>query len=230
LHLLGYCMGGTMAAIYSAISPERVQTLTLLAAPIDFSGKDTLLQVWTDRRYLDVDALLDATGNCPAAFLQTCFLAMRPVQNLVEKSIGFFEQLDDPRFISNHFAMERWVNDNIPIAGATFREFVQRFFQANELVRGEFSLGARRIDLREIRSPLLLLTADKDHLVSPASTLGIRPHVASEQIEALSIGAGHVGLVVSGKAHSSLWPTATRWLAARSSPRTVGRAVQSLDA
>lgn len=230
LHLLGYCMGGTLAALYTAIRPQHVQTLTLLAAPIDFSGKDTLLQVWTDRRYFDVDALLDANGNCPASVLQLCFLAMRPVQNLIEKGISFFEKLDDARFVSNHFAMERWVNDNIPIAGATFREFVKRFYQANELVRGEYRLGNEPIDLREIRCPLLLLTAEKDHLVAPASTLGIREHVGSEQIEALSINAGHVGLVVSSKAHAALWPAATLWLAERSSPRPEIEAQRPLEA
>ena len=81
LHLLGYCMGGTLSALYTAIQPCKVKTLTLLAAPIDFSGKESLLHVWTNRRSFDVDTLIDAHGNCPAAFLQTCFLAMRPVQN-----------------------------------------------------------------------------------------------------------------------------------------------------
>ena len=33
LHLLGYCMGGTMSALFAALHPEPVKTLTLLAAP-----------------------------------------------------------------------------------------------------------------------------------------------------------------------------------------------------
>ena len=37
--------------------------------------------------------------------------------------------------------MEHWVNDNIPVAGETFREFVKNLYQSNELVRGEFRLG-----------------------------------------------------------------------------------------
>ena len=43
--------------------------------------------------------------------------------------------------------MERWVNDNIPVAGETFREFVKKLYQDNQLVRGEFHLGDRRVDL-----------------------------------------------------------------------------------
>ena len=43
--------------------------------------------------------------------------------------------------------MELWVNDNIPVAGEAFREFVKYLYQGNRLVRGEFQLGGRRVDL-----------------------------------------------------------------------------------
>ena len=35
----------------------------------------------------------------------------------------------------------------------------------------------------------------------------------------MTIDAGHVGLVVGGKAQKTFWPEATRWLAARSTTR-----------
>ena len=212
LHLLGYCMGGTISALFAALEPHLVRTLTLLAAPIDFGGRESLLNLWTDRKYFDVDAFIDANGNCPASFLQSCFLYTKPVQNLLEKNITFFEQMDNPRFVSNYFAMERWLNDNVPVAGETFREFVKKLYQDNQLVRGQLHLGERRVDLGRITCPLLLLTAKNDHLVAPPSTQGIQAHVGSRDIKAMMIDAGHVGLVVSGKAHKTFWPEATRWL------------------
>jgi len=220
LHLLGYCMGGTMASLLAALRPELFRTLTLLAAPIEFAGERTLLNLWTGAGQFDVDALVDAYGNCPAWFLQACFLAMNPVGNLVEKNIAFYEQMDDPRSVENHLALETWVNDNIPVAGETFREFVKGLYQRNLLVKGELWLGGRRVDLGRITCPLLLLTAGKDHLVAPSSTEGIRPHVGSSDIQSMEIGAGHVGLVVGSKAHQTLWPAATRWLGDRSTART----------
>lgn len=213
LHLLGYCMGGTLAALFTALHPDRVRSLTLLAAPIDFSGRESLLSLWTDEKYFDVDKFIDANGNCPAWFLQLCFLYTKPVQNLIEKNISFYEQMEDPRFVSNYFAMERWVNDNIPVAGETFREFVKKLYQQNQLVRGELHLGAQRVDLRRIECPLLLLTADNDHLVPPASKHRITACVSSRQVKHMGIAAGHVGLVVSSKAHRGFWPEATQWVA-----------------
>jgi polyhydroxyalkanoate synthase len=222
LHLLGYCMGGTMAALHAALRPERIASLTLLAAPIDFGGQETLLNLWTDPRNFDVDTMVDAYGNCPPWFLQTCFLLMNPVANLIEKNVAFYEQMDNPRVMTNHVALESWVNDNIPVAGETFRRFVKGLYQENLLVKGLFELGGQRVDLACLTCPLLLLTAKNDHLVAPASTEGIRPHVGTRDVHSMEIDAGHVGLVVSGKAHQSFWPAATRWLGDRSTPACDG--------
>jgi len=225
LHLLGYCMGGTISTLFTALEPERIKTLTLLAAPIDFSDKHSLLHLWTTPEYFDIDSLIDAYGNCPAPFLQYSFLWMKPVQNLVEKYITFYEHLDNPKFMSHFFAMERWVNDNVPVAGETFREFVKKLYQGNELVRGKFRLGDRHVDLGRITCPVLLLTAKNDHLVIPTSTEGLLPHIKSTDVKTMTLHAGHVGLVVSGQAQKAFWPEATQWLADRSTPTKTGDTV-----
>jgi poly[(R)-3-hydroxyalkanoate] polymerase subunit PhaC len=212
-----------LAALYAALEPDAVKTLTLLAAPIDFAERESLLTLWTDGAHFDVDALVDTYGNCPAWFLQSCFLWMSPVRNFIDKTIGFYEQMDDPRSVSSFFALERWLSDNIPVAGETFREFVKKLYQRNQLVKGELALGGRRVDLARITCPLLLLTAKNDHLVAPSSTEGIRSRVGSRDVTSMSASAGHVGLVVGGKAHAKVWPAATHWAADRSTP--VARAV-----
>lgn len=218
LNLLGYCMGGTLSTMFTALYPERVKNLSLMAAPIDFSDEHSLLHVWTKEEYFDVDRLIDAHGNCPATFLQSTFQMMKPVQSFIEKYIGFVENMQDDRFLENYFAMEKWTNDNIPVAGETFRQFVKCLYQRNQLVKGEFRLGNERVDLKRITCPLLLLAAEFDHLVHPESTYGIIPHVSSQDIEKKEIHAGHVGLAVSSKAHKSFWPEAAKWFVDRSTP------------
>jgi polyhydroxyalkanoate synthase len=220
LHLVGYCMGGTMSAIYAARYPEPIKTLTLMTAPLDFSvgGEQSLVQYWSNPDYFDVDSLIDAFGNVPAEFLQASFQMMKPVQNYFQKYVTFFEKMDDDAFIENFFAMEKWTNDNIPVAGETFREFVQKHYQRNELVRGEFRLAAGEdpVQLSRITCPLMLLTASADHLVPPSQTHGVVQHVGSTDIKSMTLDAGHVGLAVSTKAHKKFWPDATQWIADRS--------------
>jgi polyhydroxyalkanoate synthase len=218
LNLLGYCMGGTMSTMYTALNPELIHTLSLMAAPIDFAGDDSLLHVWTQEKYFDVDRFIDAYGNCPAPLLQSAFQLMKPVQNYYLKYTNFWENVQDEKFVENFWSMETWGQDNIPVAGETFREFVKCLYQQNQLVKGEFRLRDVPVRLERITCPLLLLAAEHDHLVTPASTMGIVPHVKSTDVKKMLIDAGHVGLAVSSKAHKKFWPEAVEWIAQRSSP------------
>ena len=127
--------------------------------------------------------------------------------------------MDDDRFVENYFAMEKWTNDNIPVAGETFREFVKKLYQRNELVRGEFRLGRRAGGTSSrITCPLLLLMANGGPPGAAVADEGILPHVGSKDMKAMTLDAGHVGLAVSSKAHKKFWPEATAWLAERSTP------------
>jgi polyhydroxyalkanoate synthase len=218
IHLIGYCMGGTMSTISTALQPEPIRTLTLMAAPIDFGvgGEESLVTFWSKPEYFDVDALVDAFGNCPAEFLQHSFQMMKPVQNYVGKYLTFYEKMNDDAFLENYFAMEKWTNDNIPVAGETFREYVKKLYQRNELVRGLFHLGGRHVDLRRITCPVMTLTATADHLVPPSQTEALLEHVGSTDKLAKRLDAGHIGLAVSNKAHKKFWPETTGWLAERS--------------
>jgi len=215
--LFGYCMGGTMSAMYAAHHPRRVRNLVLMAAPIAFDEGSGLLHLWSDPAYFDVDALIDAFGNFPGELLQFGFQIMQPVQNFHEKYLALLQNLDDEEFLINFQTMERWINDNIPVAGETFREFVKKLYQENQLLRGEFRLQSQPVDLGDIACPLLLITAEHDHLVPPPATLAIADHAASREIEAMTNPSGHVGLAVGRAAHGHLWPAACRWLGERSS-------------
>ena len=54
--MLGYCMGGTLAAIYTALHPGEIAALVNLAGPIDFS-KGGMLRRMVDRAWFDADAI-----------------------------------------------------------------------------------------------------------------------------------------------------------------------------
>lgn len=218
LNLFGYCMGGTMTAMYTSLHQELVRNLLLLAAPVDWSRGDCLLKTWTDERYFDVDKVVEAFGNVPAGYLGTSFNLLKPVENNLRKWTGFTEKMTDPKFLEEFFAMEQWVNDNIPISGAVYRDFVRYGLQRNLLAKGEFPLGEKRIDLRNITCPLLNLVADSDHLVPREQSDPVDRLVGSSDVATRSIKAGHIGLAVSGKAHHELWPEAAKWLLQRSIP------------
>ena len=69
------------------------------------------------------------------------------------------------------------------------------------------------VRLEAIAHPLLMLVADQDHLVPPASTLALRDRASSLDPRSISIDTGHIGLAVSSRAHRQLWPEAANWIA-----------------
>lgn len=218
INLLGYCMGGTLSAIYAALRPEKVRNLILMAAPVDWSTRDSLLTVWSDERYFDVDKFIDVYGNAPPHFLQTSFLLLRPVQNLMEKWVGFYEKMEDEKFLEDFFAMETWLNDNIPVAGATFRQFVKLMFQRNLLIQGKLRVGDELVNFKKITCPILNLVAQQDHLVVPSQSLPFNDAVGSTDRKSINYPVGHIGLAVSSKVHRDLWPKVVDWLGERSDP------------
>jgi polyhydroxyalkanoate synthase len=214
--ILGYCMGGTMSSIFTALHPGLVRNLMLMAAGIDFSTRSGLLNLWTDTRYFDVDKFVDAFGNCPAEFLQSAFLLLKPVSNLLEKPLNFYEKMGDPDFVDDYLAMETWLNDNIPVAGETFREFVKYLYQQNRLVKGTMPIGRHVANLRNITCPVLNIVASKDDLVPCEQSLCFNDLVGSTDRKVLQTSSGHIGLAVGSKAQKELWPAVVQWLAERS--------------
>ncbi len=58
--LLGYCMGGTMTAMYTALSSHmEPKNLILVTCPIDFAPEHLgLYALWTNERYFDADRIM----------------------------------------------------------------------------------------------------------------------------------------------------------------------------
>lgn len=216
--LLGYCMGGTMSAIYAALHPERMANLILLAAGIDFATREGLLNLWTRPEYFDVDRFVDAFGNCPASFLQSSFLLLKPVQNLIEKPIQFFERLEDDAATEDFLTMETWLNDNIAVPGEVFREFVKHLYQENRLIQNRLPVGRHTVNLRNITCPVLNIMARNDDLVPCAQSLPFNDAVGSADRRSIVAPAGHIGLAVGSRAQREVWPQACDWLGEHSEP------------
>ena len=217
LNVLGYCMGGTMSAMFTALHQSYVKNLILLAAPIDFTTRDGLLNLWTQSEYFDVDKFVDAFGNCPPEFLQASFLLLRPVQNLIQKPIDFYEHMQEEKYLEDFLATETWLQDNIPVPGEVYREFVKYLYQQNLLTQGRLRVGRHIVDLSQITCPVLNLVADKDDLVPAAQSLPFTDSVGSKDRKTILLkGTGHIGLAIGGKAQKELWPQACSWLAERS--------------
>jgi polyhydroxyalkanoate synthase len=214
--MLGYCMGGTMSAMFAALHAKLVKNLMLMAAGIDFSTREGLINLWTDEKYFDADAFVDTYGNCPAEYLQGMFLMLKPVANFIQKPLALYERMEDEKFVEEYFTMETWLNDNIPVPGEVYRQFVKDLYQKNRLVKNELPVGRHVVDLRKITCPVLNLMATKDDLVPCSQSEPFNDLVGSPDRKTMKVSAGHIGLAVGSRAQKELWPEVCSWLAERS--------------
>jgi len=68
---------------------------------------------------------------------------------------------------------ERWMSSDVAMAGRIFREMSDDIFKRNQLARGEFEVGGRKVEVEQIRCSLLNVVADYDDVVHPRSSLGL---------------------------------------------------------
>lgn len=215
ISLMGYCIGGTLASIYTAIHPEKIQNLIVMAGPIDFSVDESLLNVWTNAEYLDPDKFADAFGIIPVQFFTSSFLMLDPVANLQLKYLDFMKNADNEAFVKTFFRMEKWIHDGVPMTGAFYKDLIGKWYQQNQLISGRLEIDGTEVDLGEIGMPVLTITGSRDHIVPPRSTEALLDFISSKDKKSIRCDSGHIGLSVGGRAHREVWPKVANWLKKR---------------
>lgn len=213
VNLLGVCQGGTLSLCYAALYPQRVRNLITMVTPVDFQTPDNMLMKWG--RDLDLDNLLDASGNVPGELLNLAFVALMPFRLTSQKYVGLLDQIDDPAAVENFLRMEHWIFDSPDQAGEMFRDFMMQFVKTNGLVNGTVEVAGRCVDLKSIRMPLLNIYATEDHLVPPSASLPLAELVGSTDYTLAPFAGGHIGIYVSGTAQRTIPTMIADWLRSR---------------
>jgi len=216
--MLGWCIGALIATSYAALRPDDgLRNLILLTAPLDFSDKQGITFArWTAEPNFDVDKVLQTFGNMPAEFIEYGAKALKPVENYVGNFLRLWDNLDDPKVVDAWHAMNTWVTDNIPMAGATFRQLVVDLYRNDRLMKGEWVLRGERVDVGNIRANLLTVIAEGDHITPPCQSRAIMSRVSSKDKELFSVPGGHIGIMAGSGAAKVTWPHLDGWLSRRS--------------
>ncbi len=227
LNLMGICMGGTFSVIYAALHPEKVKNLVTTVTPTNFDTDQGLLHVWM--KAIDADRLVDTFGNIPGDFMNLGFLLLNPARLIVDKYIGFLENMDNRVFVENFVRMEKWIFDSPDLTGEAFRQFVRDCYQKNLLIQNKLEVGGRRVDLKKITMPVLNIYGKFDHLVPPGACNRLTGEVGSRDVEDLCLETGHIGIYVSSKCQDVFAPKIAGWLAARAQCGDSGAAQEQIS-
>jgi len=213
VNVVGICQGGTFSLCYASMHPKKVKNLITMVTPVDFSARDSLLNVWVQG--LDVDVMVDTLGNVPGDFMNGGFLMLKPFQLMAQKYVGIVSILDQQQSMRSFLRMEKWIFDSPDQAGETFRQFIKDLFQDNKLIKGELEIGGERIDLGRVTMPILNIYATEDHLVAPASSMVLERYVGSKDVTTLPFPGGHIGIYVSSRSQKVLAPAIASWVKER---------------
>ncbi|MGB6012195.1 MAG: class III poly(R)-hydroxyalkanoic acid synthase subunit PhaC [Desulfobacterales bacterium] len=213
INLMGICMGGTFCVIYSALHPKKIKNLVTTVTPTNFDTNQGLLHIWM--KDMDVDRIVDTYGNIPGDIMNMGFLLLNPARLMIDKYVGFIENMANKKFVENFVRMEKWIFDSPDVPGETFRQFIRDCYQKNLLIQSKMEVGGKRVDLKKITMPLLNYYGKYDHLVPPEACELLTGKVGSKDAEDICLDTGHIGIYVSSKYQKEFVPRIVRWLKER---------------
>jgi polyhydroxyalkanoate synthase len=211
--LLGYCIGGTLAASFAALYPEApVKNLVLFTAPIDFADAG-FFGKWVAKGSFPLEKVREVLPSMPGELIDVGSKLLNPLPNTIGNFVRLYERLGDPNFdVEGWQAMYRWVNEGTPFPARAYYEWISEFYRENTLVKGRFRVDDRPVRLSNIRVPLLNVAASADTIAPRPTTQVIMDLVSSADKEELLLQGGHVGIVVGRGARNNLWPKVVDWL------------------
>ncbi|WP_372366582.1 alpha/beta fold hydrolase [Candidatus Uabimicrobium sp. HlEnr_7] len=176
--LLGHCLGGVLATLYSAYEPAKVEKLVTLTTPV--SGSDGgIVGLWAN--LLPTEQVLQTFGNMPAKLIRYTFIGLKPYYEVIRWK-KFYENLDkmNDQAMNAFCAVDKWINDNIDVPGEVFRKLIEEIYQEDRLKKGLTTINNQKISLTNITSPLLNIIAEDDWIVTPNSAKTLNEQVSSE--------------------------------------------------
>jgi len=212
INVVGYCLGGTLSLLYTALYPSTVSRLVLLTTMIDGDVKGGI--AWVAHQMGLAGESYDNPRLVPAAEIKGWFEMLAPGSNsLMGRVNDLWERLDDPPDrLRDVRTMATWVDDVVPAPGRLLAEMYQQFGPGrNRLIAGTATVGDRRIDTRAISMPLLSVSAAKDLIAPPEGVDAISSLVPHAEV--MRLPGGHVG-IVAGRTAAALWQRTAEFLKA----------------
>jgi polyhydroxyalkanoate synthase len=214
VHLVGYCLGGLLCLLRaSAHRHDDVASIVVLATPVDFSIR-VALQPLISHRLFKPAFFLDGTGCVPPQALRESFHVLRP--QALRAVIGGWRRRKDAAFRRIYDPLARWVWEHRALAGQAFFDLVD-LFRTNALLEGSLVISGGSARLQNIRTPVLTLIAERDHIVPSASSRALSA-VAELPVTEVVVESGHVSMISGASAVTTTWPTIGRWLEEPSRP------------
>ena len=213
VNLIGDCQGGWLATIYAGHHPERINTLTIAGAPVDFHAGEPVIHAALKRlapggNLAFFHGLVAAGGGVLRGdHMLSAFIAMKP-DNEIARQLQLLTSLDDPAQRERYREFEDWFTHTQAIPGPFYLWIVEHLFRDNALIAGKLEVRGEHVELGRIACPLNLLAGAADHITPPDQVFALADYATTqrEQIVRETAAGGHLGLFMGHEALRDHWP------------------------
>jgi hypothetical protein len=211
--VIGNCQAGWAIMILAALRPELFGPIIVAGSPLSYwagvrgihpmrySG-GLLGGSWLTAMLSDLGG-----GKFDGAWLVQNFENQNPANTLWSKQYDLYAQVDTEA--SRYLGFERWWGGHVNLNAEEIQFIVDELFVGNKLAAGQIKTSdGTGIDLRNIRSPIVVFCSKADNITPPQQALGwildlydsvedIRAH-GQTIVYTIHETAGHLWIFVSG--------------------------------
>jgi pimeloyl-ACP methyl ester carboxylesterase/tellurite resistance protein len=212
--VIGNCQAGWAIMMMTAAAPDDVGIVAIAGSPLSYwAGREGI----NPMRY--TGGLLGGTwltslagdlgnGTFDGAYLVQNFENLNPANTLWTKQYNLYSKVDteEPRYLG----FEKWWSGYFLTTKEEMRFITDELFVGNKLTAGTIQTSdRRRINLRNIRAPIVVIASWGDNITPPPQALNWIPDLyatvdeirAHEQVIVYTLDQriGHLGIFVSAK-------------------------------
>jgi hypothetical protein len=210
--VIGNCQAGWAVMLVAAMRPELFGPIIVAGAPLSYwagvRGVNPMRYTGglTGGSWMAALASDLGHGTFDGAALVQNFENLNPANTLWTKQYNLYAKVDTegPRYLE----FEKWWGGHVLLTGEEIQFIVDKLFVGNKLAASEIvTTDGTRVDLRAIRSPIVVFCSKGDNITPPQQALGwildlygdvddIRMH-GQTIVYTVHESIGHLGIFVS---------------------------------
>lgn len=201
IHAVGYCLGGTLLSIQAAAmardNDNRLASLTLLAAQVDFTEAGELSLFITESEVDYLESMMQERGYLDGQQMAGAFQLLRSNDLIWSRMVR--DYMLGKRQKMN--ALMAWNTDVTHMPYLMHAQYLRRLYLNNDLATGRYIVGDRPIAITDINAPIFSVATSSDHVAPWRSVYKIHLLTDTDEVTFLLTSGGHNAGIVSEPGH-----------------------------
>jgi polyhydroxyalkanoate synthase len=195
LHAVGYCLGGTFLAMLAASmaghGDDRLASLTLLAAEVDFTEAGELSIFIDDSQLAYLEDLTWEQGYLDGRQMSGAFTLLNSNDLIWSRIVRQYLMAEPPKLTD----LAAWNVDTTRLPHRMHTEYLRNLYLNNDLASGRLRYDGRALALADIRAPIFLVGTERDHVAPWKSVYMLHLYADADITFCLTSGGHNVGIV-----------------------------------